>query len=66
MTTKPEADVEATVRILLDAARLSVHDDELQLFVKTYAELRANADDLYVPEVNSEEPALIFDASWPA
>src|SRR5262249_29524953 len=57
-------DVAATVRSLLEAAQLTVSDEEFELFVKTYPDLRAGADAMYLPEVRYEEPALNFDARW--
>ena len=57
-------DAAATVRALLDAARLTVSDEEFELFVSIYPRLRAEADAMYLPEVRYEEPALNFDASW--
>jgi hypothetical protein len=57
-------DPTTTVRALLDAAQLSVTDDEFQIFVTIYPTLRAGADAMYLPEVRYAEPALNFDARW--
>ena len=53
-----------TVRSLLGAAGLTVSDEELELFVKIYPDLRIAADAMYLPEVRYAEPALNFDARW--
>ena len=55
--------VEATVRVLLEAAGLPVSDEELAVYVSLYPTLRAGADRLYMEEVRYEEPALLFDAT---
>ena len=60
------SDVEGTVRSLLEAAGLSVSDEEFQQFVESYPTLRASADSLYIPEVRYEEPALVFTPVMPA
>jgi hypothetical protein len=57
-------DAQTTVKALLDAAQLTMSDEEFELFVKTYPALRQGADSLYIPETRYEDPALIFDASW--
>ncbi|MBV9581828.1 MAG: hypothetical protein JO057_24875 [Chloroflexi bacterium] len=64
MTPAQPTDVQTTVKALLDAAQLTMNDDEFELFVKTYPTLRQGADALYIPETRYEDPALIFDASW--
>jgi hypothetical protein len=65
MSPSESPDTETTVRALLVAAHLTVSDDELQQFVKTYPEMRAEADRMYLPETRSEpEPALIYRAEW--
>ena len=64
MTPAQPTDVQTTVKALLDAAQLTVSDEEFELFVETYPTLRQGADALYIPETRYEEPALIFDASW--
>lgn len=51
----------ATVKLLLDAAQLTVSDDEFLSFARVYPALRAQADGLYRQEFGAEEPALIFD-----
>jgi len=55
---------ETTVQALLDAAQITMSDEELHLFVKVYPTLREGADDLYLPETRHEEPSLVFDAAW--
>jgi hypothetical protein len=55
---------ETTVRALLDAAQITMNDEELQLFVNVYPTLRAGADGLYIPEARSEEPSPVFDPTW--
>jgi hypothetical protein len=57
-------DAATTVKTLLEAAQLTVTDEEFDLFVKIYADLRAGADALYLREARYEEPALNFDARW--
>jgi hypothetical protein len=64
MTPAQPTDVPTTVKALLDAAQLTMSDEEFQLFVKLYPTLRTGADKLYIPEARYEDPALIFDASW--
>jgi hypothetical protein len=56
--------VETTVKALLDAAQLTVSDDEFEMFVRIYPELRKGADGLYIREARYEDPALIFDPEW--
>jgi hypothetical protein len=57
-------DVDTTVRALLDAAHLTVSDEEFQLFTRVYPQIRVGADGMYIPETRSEDPALIFDPAW--
>jgi hypothetical protein len=57
----PVEDPTATVKVLLEAAQLKVSDEEFERFVKVYPELRAQADALYMPELEHEAPALAFD-----
>ncbi len=64
MTTAQTTDVRTTVKALLDAAQITMSDEELDLFVRIYPAMRAGADSLYIPETRYEDPALIFDASW--
>ena len=49
------------VRSLLDAAELTVSDDEFERFVAVYPIMRAQADALYLPELEPEAPSLHFD-----
>jgi len=58
-------DVEGTVRSLLEAAGLTVSEEEFKQFVESYPTLRAAADSLYIPEVRYEEPALVFSPVMP-
>lgn len=54
-------DVSATVRFLLDAAGLTISDEEFAGLVRVYPDLRAQADALNGPEFQIEAPAPIFD-----
>ncbi|MFV0309939.1 MAG: hypothetical protein ACK5OX_19595 [Desertimonas sp.] len=58
ITTETSA---AIVRALLDAAHLAVSDDEFDRFVAVYPIMRAQADALYLPELEPEAPSLHFD-----
>ncbi|GAA4998387.1 hypothetical protein [Actinopolymorpha pittospori] len=49
------------VKVLLATARLTVSPDEFDRLVGVYPLLRAQADGLYMPELESEDPALSFD-----
>jgi hypothetical protein len=64
VTSVPLTDVEMTVKALIEAAGLTMSDEEFQLFARMYPTLRSGADDMYIPETRYEEPALIFDAEW--
>ena len=64
MTTPQLTDVPTTVKALLDAAQITMSDEEFDLFVRIYPKMRAGADSMYIPETRYEDPALIFDASW--
>lgn len=64
MEASQPATVETTVRALLDAAKLTVSDEEFQLFVRVYPAMRAGADSLYIPETRYEEPVLVFSTEW--
>ena len=64
MTTAQPTDVPTTVKALLDAAQITMSDEEFDLFVRIYPAMRAGADSLYIPETRYEDPALIFDAAW--
>jgi hypothetical protein len=50
-----------TVRALLGAATITVSDQEFLDLVAVYPALRAQADGLYLPELESVDPALSFD-----
>lgn len=54
-------DTATIVRSLLDAAQLTVSADEFERFVAVYPVMRAQADALYLPELEPESPALTFD-----
>jgi hypothetical protein len=55
---------EETVTVLLEAAGLTIPDDEKTEFVKAYPAFRASLDALYaVPMSHEEEPQLIFSAN---
>jgi hypothetical protein len=52
---------ETTVAVLLEAAGITVPQDEFDYFVKAYPGLRASLDALYaVPMTKEEEPQLVF------
>ncbi|GMU39817.1 MAG: hypothetical protein AMXMBFR23_06830 [Chloroflexota bacterium] len=53
-------DVPAAVRAMLEAAGLTVSEDEFKAFVEMYPMLREATDSLYIEEVRYEEPALVF------
>jgi hypothetical protein len=57
-------DAATAVKTLLEASQLTVTDEEFELFVQIYPDLRAGADAMYLPEVRYEEPALNFDPRW--
>lgn len=57
-------DVPTTVKALLDAAQITMSEEEFELFCRVYPAMRAGADSMYIPETRYENPALIFDASW--
>jgi hypothetical protein len=60
MTTST-AESATIVRALLDAAQLTVSDDEFERFVTVYPIMRAQADAMYLPELEPEAPCLHFD-----
>jgi hypothetical protein len=57
---------ETTVRILLEAAQLTVSEEEFARYVADYPVVRAAADSLYLPELESVSPALDFDPAGQA
>ena len=57
-------DTAITVKALLDAAQLTVSEEEFEMFVRIYPGLREGADGLYIPETRYEDPALTYDAAW--
>ncbi len=62
-TTEPSGDTATVVGALLDAAGLTVSDDELAGFVRMYPILRGQADALYRADMEPEAPALHFDTT---
>lgn len=52
---------DGTVRTLLDAANITVPDEEIEAMIKTYPALRAQANGLYLPELEFVDPAVDFD-----
>ena len=54
-------DTTSTVSALLAAAGLTVSDEEFERFVAIYPTVRAQADSLYMRELDGESPALGFD-----
>lgn len=46
-----DSDTAAAVKVLLDAAQLTVSDEEFERFARTYGALRSQADALYQEEV---------------
>jgi hypothetical protein len=57
----PTLDSEAIVTSLLAAAQLTVSDEEKATFIRDYPLIRANADALYLDELEPFEPAVMFD-----
>ncbi|MCI2415903.1 hypothetical protein MOQ72_00570 [Saccharopolyspora sp. K220] len=55
------ADIRATVTVLLDTAGITASAEEFDKFTDSYPVLRAQADGLYLPHLDTEEPALSFD-----
>jgi hypothetical protein len=49
------------MKALLRTAELTVSDDEFKIFSASYPALRAAADGLYLPHLESEEPAITYD-----
>ena len=49
-----------TVAAMLRAAGLELEDAEVEGLVEMYAQLRAAADSLDIPEALSQEPALLY------
>ena len=52
---------ETTVGALLGAAGITVSETEFADLVKVYPALRAQADGLYLPELEFVDPAVDFD-----
>jgi hypothetical protein len=55
------SDANAAVKMLLKTANLTVSDEELTIFTESYPILRSQADGLYLPQLEHEEPAVSFD-----
>lgn len=55
------SDANAVVKMLLETANLIVSDEEFTIFAESYPILRSQADGLYLPHLDSEEPAVSFD-----
>lgn len=55
------SDANAAVKMLLETASLTVSDDEFTIFTESYPILRSQADGLYLPHLDAEEPAVSFD-----
>lgn len=55
------SDANTTVKMLLKTANLTVSDEELTIFTESYPILRSQADGLYLPRLEHEEPAVSFD-----
>lgn len=55
--------VETKVQAVLETHGLMEHvsQDEFDVFVRMYSHIRAAADSLYIPELELEEIALLFD-----
>lgn len=58
------ADVDTTVRTLLEVAGLDLTEEQIQKYIRVYPAIRASADALFViPEIRYEQPAVIFPAA---
>jgi hypothetical protein len=55
------SDANAAVKMLLETANLVVSDEEFAKFTESYPILRSQADGLYLPHLDAEEPAVSFD-----
>ena len=55
------SDADAAVKMLLKNANLTVSDEEFAKFTESYPILRSQADGLYLPHLDTEEPAVSFD-----
>lgn len=53
--------VHQTIKTLLEAAKLTVSDEEIEKFADIYPLLRAQADGLDLPHLETESPAVAFD-----
>lgn len=52
---------DATMKVLLETAKLTVSEEEFEKFVDIYPVLREQADALYMPHLEDEAPAVSFD-----
>jgi hypothetical protein len=59
-------DLSIAVRGMLEAAGLTVRDDEIESLVTAYTLLRSGADRLSTDELRYEESALLFTPAPPA
>ncbi len=58
------ADVDTTVRTLLEVAGLHLTEEQIQMYIRVYPAIRESADALFViPEIRYEQPAVIFPAA---
>ena len=58
MTAETAAD---TVKALLGTANITVSEAEFEDLTKVYPAMRAQADGLYLPELEFIDPAIDFD-----
>ena len=56
-----EDDASTAVRVLLDAARITMSDEEFARLVAGYPTIRAQTDALYREELRNESPAVSYD-----
>lgn len=56
-----DSDARAAVTVLLETANITVSEEEMELFIESYPALRSQADGLYLPFLDAEEPAVSFD-----
>lgn len=54
-------DALGTVKLLFGLAQITMSDEELERFARSYPTLRAQADGLYREDFRQEAPALAFD-----
>jgi hypothetical protein len=61
MASSANSAADAAVKTLLETANLAVSDEEFTKFTESYPILRGQADGLYLPHLDAEEPAVSFD-----